>query len=214
VSIKLQTILMPEAIDFHQLSNEFKFPIASFHHAGETYLVPDLLKQTWVSPSQCASSSSYLHIVNLLSIGWCSINCTIRNKCQVMHKLCTAFWLLSHQTHSSLQEETRSLSKFRVRNACTCRPWYSRCDEGRTFVHLISYSCRSPPLVTPVQSDHPVVNSRYLLNEAAMAHFYGLDPALALASVTSTPADALGLGHRVGTIREGVTFVELVKSIF
>jgi len=27
----------------HKLSNEFKFPIASIHHAGETDLVPDLL---------------------------------------------------------------------------------------------------------------------------------------------------------------------------
>ena len=27
-----------------QISNEFKFPIAAFHHAHETYLVPDTLK--------------------------------------------------------------------------------------------------------------------------------------------------------------------------
>lgn len=64
------------------------------------------------------------------------------------------------------------------------------------------------------QSDHPVVNSRYLLNEAALAHFYGLNPALALASVTSTPADALGLGHRVGIIREGVAHIGLMKHFF
>jgi hypothetical protein len=32
-----------------QLTNEFEFPVASFHHAGETYLVPELLKKTWVS---------------------------------------------------------------------------------------------------------------------------------------------------------------------
>ncbi|KAG6834546.1 hypothetical protein H0H93_009038 [Arthromyces matolae] len=30
-----------------RLTNEFKFPVASFHHAGETYLVPELLKKTW-----------------------------------------------------------------------------------------------------------------------------------------------------------------------
>lgn len=29
-----------------QLSNEFKFPIASFHHASEAWLVPELLKRT------------------------------------------------------------------------------------------------------------------------------------------------------------------------
>jgi len=44
-----------------------------------------------------------------------------------------------------------------------------------------------------------------------MAHYYGLNPSLALASVTSTPADALGLGHRVGTIREGVLHIKPTK---
>ena len=30
----------------YQLSNEFEFPIASFHHASEAWLVPDVLKRT------------------------------------------------------------------------------------------------------------------------------------------------------------------------
>ena len=30
-----------------QLSQEFEFPIAAFHHANEAYLVPDLLKQAY-----------------------------------------------------------------------------------------------------------------------------------------------------------------------
>ena len=41
--------------------------------------------------------------------------------------------------------------------------------------------------------------------EAQQAHYYGLDPALALASVTSTPAKAAGMDHRVGTIAEGLS---------
>ncbi|KAG7098629.1 hypothetical protein E1B28_000547 [Marasmius oreades] len=39
-----------EAVDLDalvRLSNEFKFPIAAFHHAMETYLVPDLLKKAY-----------------------------------------------------------------------------------------------------------------------------------------------------------------------
>ncbi|KAJ7678489.1 hypothetical protein B0H17DRAFT_1206732 [Mycena rosella] len=39
-----------EAVDFDgivRLSNEFKFPIAAFHHASEAYLVPDLIKKTY-----------------------------------------------------------------------------------------------------------------------------------------------------------------------
>ena len=49
-----------------------------------------------------------------------------------------------------------------------------------------------------------MINSRYLMFEAQQAHYYGLNPALALASVTSTPAKAAGLDHRVGTIAEGL----------
>ena len=37
-------------LTFHQLTNEFKFSIAAFHHGHETYLVPDLLKKAYGSP--------------------------------------------------------------------------------------------------------------------------------------------------------------------
>lgn len=47
------------------------------------------------------------------------------------------------------------------------------------------------------------MNSRYLVNEAALAHYFGLLDNLALLSVTATPADALGLGHRLGRIQKG-----------
>ncbi|EGO25467.1 hypothetical protein SERLADRAFT_437208 [Serpula lacrymans var. lacrymans S7.9] len=54
-----------------------------------------------------------------------------------------------------------------------------------------------------MKSDHPVLNSRYLLYEAQQAHFYGMPTNLALASVISTPARLLGLDHRVGYAKEG-----------
>lgn len=47
------------------------------------------------------------------------------------------------------------------------------------------------------------MNSRYLLYEAQSAYYYGLPENLAIASVTSTPAKLLGLGHRVGFVKEG-----------
>lgn len=47
------------------------------------------------------------------------------------------------------------------------------------------------------------MNSRYLLFEAQSAYYYGLPENLAIASVTSTPAKLLGLGHRVGFVKEG-----------
>lgn len=54
-----------------------------------------------------------------------------------------------------------------------------------------------------MKSDHPVMNSRYLMYEAQQAHYYGLSVDLALSSVTSVPAKVLGLDHRIGSIREG-----------
>lgn len=47
------------------------------------------------------------------------------------------------------------------------------------------------------------MNSRYLLYEAQNAYYYGLPENLAIASVTSTPAKLVGLGHRVGFVKEG-----------
>lgn len=34
-------------IRYFQVSNEFKFPIAAFHHASEAYLVPDVIKRAY-----------------------------------------------------------------------------------------------------------------------------------------------------------------------
>jgi len=58
-------------------------------------------------------------------------------------------------------------------------------------------------LILDSQSDHPVLNSRYLLYEAQQAHFYGLPENLAIASVTSNSAEVMGMGHRIGYIKEG-----------
>ena len=53
------------------------------------------------------------------------------------------------------------------------------------------------------QSDHPVLDSRFLLWEAQQAYYYGLPHHLALAAVTSTPAAVMGQGHRIGFVKEG-----------
>jgi len=48
-----------------------------------------------------------------------------------------------------------------------------------------------------------VLDSRFLLYEAQQAHFYGLDPDIALAAVTTTPAELQGFGHRLGYVKAG-----------
>jgi imidazolonepropionase-like amidohydrolase len=54
-----------------------------------------------------------------------------------------------------------------------------------------------------MKSDHPVMNERDLLFEAQQAFFYGLPAEVALSAVTSTAADILGYGHRIGYIKPG-----------
>ncbi|KAF8737942.1 hypothetical protein AX14_012122 [Amanita brunnescens Koide BX004] len=131
-----------EAVDLDavvRLSNEFKFPIASFHHAAEAYLVPDVLKRTWGGTPAVA--------------------------------------LLSTR-HRHKREAFRG-SEFAPRILA---------DQGIPVV---------------MESDHPATNSRYLMYEAQLAHYYGLSHQRAIASVTSVPATAVGLWHRIGTLFDG-----------
>ena len=58
--------------------------------------------------------------------------------------------------------------------------------------------------ITPVYvSDNPVINAQHVVFEAAKAYGYGLPYHAALASVTSAPAELLGLGERIGKIKSG-----------
>eukprot|EP00753_Platysulcus_tardus_P017236 PLAT6334.1.p1 GENE.PLAT6334.1~~PLAT6334.1.p1 ORF type:complete len:934 (-),score=314.09 PLAT6334.1:1638-4439(-) len=57
---------------------------------------------------------------------------------------------------------------------------------------------------TALKSDHPVLNSRYLLHEAGKAHYYGMPAHHALAAVTSVPAELIGLQHKLGSLRAGL----------
>jgi imidazolonepropionase-like amidohydrolase len=58
--------------------------------------------------------------------------------------------------------------------------------------------------ITPTYvSDDPLLNSQHVILEAARAYSYGLPYHAALAGVTSAPAELLGLGDRLGKIKEG-----------
>lgn len=54
-----------------------------------------------------------------------------------------------------------------------------------------------------LKSDHPVTHAKYLIQMAQMAHFYGMNEYSAIAAVTSNPARALKLDHRIGSIEVG-----------
>ncbi|KAI0832753.1 composite domain of metallo-dependent hydrolase [Trametes gibbosa] len=122
-----------------RLTQEFKFPIASFHHAHEAYLVPEMLKNTYGGiPTMALFADS---------------------------------------------------SRFK-------REAY----RGSRFAPQILADHGFP---VAMKSDHPVLISRYLAFEAQQAHYNGLPPHLALAAITSVPAAAAGLSHRIGILREG-----------
>ncbi|KAH7032291.1 hypothetical protein BKA57DRAFT_477771 [Linnemannia elongata] len=59
-------------------------------------------------------------------------------------------------------------------------------------------------IAVAMKSDHPILDSQHLIYQAAMAHHYGLTELQALASVTSVPAKAMGLEHRIGKIAVGM----------
>ncbi|GAB1317184.1 Carbohydrate esterase family 9 protein [Madurella fahalii] len=58
-------------------------------------------------------------------------------------------------------------------------------------------------LVPIYVSDNPILNAQHLVLEAAKAYRYGLPYHAALASVTSAPAERLGLGQRLGKVKPG-----------
>ena len=66
------------------------------------------------------------------------------------------------------------------------------------------YLCSNLTTVINAQTDHPVLNGRYLLYEAQESYHYGLPLELALASVTTAPAAVAGLSHRLGSLRPGM----------
>ncbi|KAF5371160.1 hypothetical protein D9758_004120 [Tetrapyrgos nigripes] len=131
-----------EAVDLDgivRLMNEFKFSIAAFHHAHETYLVPDLLKKAYGHPPAVALFA----------------------------------------TNGRYKREAYRGSEFAPKVLAA---------NGLDVV---------------MKSDHPVLNSRYLLYEAQQAHYFGLADNLALASVITTPARIMGQDHRIGYVKEG-----------
>lgn len=54
-----------------------------------------------------------------------------------------------------------------------------------------------------LKSDHPVLDSTWLMNEAAKSHHYGVPEQVALQMVTRNPAKLIGMAERVGTVEVG-----------
>ncbi|MCJ1323232.1 hypothetical protein MMC15_008586 [Xylographa vitiligo] len=121
-------------------TNEWQFPIRAFHHAHQTYLVPEILKRAWGDRTPAAA-------------------------------------IFADNMYYKVEAYTASEQAGKILY-----------ENGITPVYV---------------SDNPVLNAQHLVFEAAKGYQYGLKYHVALASITSAPAELLGLGQRIGKIKPG-----------
>lgn len=80
--------------------------------------------------------------------------------------------------------------------------WGFKMEAYDASVHA-PQSLTDAGVTVALKSDHPVLDSKWLINEAAKAHHYGVPEQIALQMVTRNPAKLIGLGDRVGTLEVG-----------
>ncbi|KAI1082504.1 amidohydrolase [Whalleya microplaca] len=140
VHVNTHCYTIPDLEAFVDHTNEFKFPVRAFHHAHQTYLVPEVLKRAWGDSPPAAA----LFADNM---------------------------------------------------------WYkAEAYIGSEYAGKVLYENGLTPIYV---SDNPVLNAQHVVFEAAKSFGYGLPYHAALASVTTAPAERLGLGQRIGKVKPG-----------
>lgn len=140
VHVNTHCYTVPDLEAFIRHTNEFKFPVRAFHHAHQTYLVPEILKKNYGGRAPAAA-------------------------------------LFADNMYYKVESYIGSEQAGKILN-----------ENGITPVYV---------------SDNPVLNAQHVLFEAAKAYKYGLPYHVALAGVTSASAELLGLGERIGKVKEG-----------
>ncbi|KAL9616772.1 MAG: hypothetical protein Q9160_008397 [Pyrenula sp. 1 TL-2023] len=140
VYVNTHCYTVPDLEAFIDHTNEFHFPIRAFHHAHQTYLVPEILKRAWGGRPPAAA-------------------------------------LFADNMYYKAEAYTASEQAGKILY-----------ENGITPVYV---------------SDNPVLNAQHVVFEAAKAYGYGLPYHAALNGVTSAPGELLGLGERIGKIKEG-----------
>ncbi|KAL1901025.1 hypothetical protein Sste5346_002090 [Sporothrix stenoceras] len=143
VFVNTHCYTIPDLESFVGYTNEFHFNVRAFHHAHQTFLVPEVLNRTW-GADKYGPPASALFADNMY-----------------------------YKAESQIASEYAGKILW---------------DHGLTPVYV---------------SDNPVLNAQHVLFEAAKAYKYGLPYHAALASVTTAPAERLGLGDRIGKIKPG-----------
>ncbi|UQC90186.1 amidohydrolase [Colletotrichum lupini] len=144
-------------------TNEFKFPIRAFHHAHQTYLVPEVsIRKALDGISHCCVFYS-LVIPKILKRAW-------GNNPPASALFADNMW---YKAEAAMGSEYAGKHLY---------------DAGLTPIYV---------------SDNPVLNAQHVVFEAAKAYKYGLPYHAALASVTTAPAERLGMEHRLGKVKPG-----------
>lgn len=139
VFVNTHCYTVPDLEAFIRHTNEFQFPVRAFHHAHQTYLVPEILKRNYGGRPPAAA-------------------------------------LFADNMYYKVES-------------------YVGSEQAGKILHENG--------ITPVYvSDNPVINAQHVLFEAAKAYKYGLPYHVALAGVTSASAELLGLGERIGKVKE------------
>ncbi|KAI1396184.1 amidohydrolase [Hypoxylon fuscum] len=140
VHVNTHCYTVPDLEAFVDHTNEFKFPVRAFHHAHQTFLVPEVLKRAYGD----SPPASALFADNM---------------------------------------------------------WYkAEAYIGSEYAGKILYDNGLTPIYV---SDNPVLNAQHVVFEAAKSFGYGLPYHVALAAVTTAPAERLGLGERIGKVKAG-----------
>ncbi|KAH9904282.1 hypothetical protein F4778DRAFT_57923 [Xylariomycetidae sp. FL2044] len=140
VHVNTHCYTIPDLEAFVDHTNEFKFPLRAFHHAHQTFLVPEILKRAYGD----SPPASALFADNM---------------------------------------------------------WYkAEAYIGSEYAGKVLYENGLTPIYV---SDNPVLNAQHVVFEAAKAYGYGLPYHAAIASVTTAPAERLGLQERIGKIKPG-----------
>lgn len=140
VYLNVHCYTIPDLEAFVDHTNEFKFKVRAFHHAHQTYLVPEILKRAYGGDPP----ASAIFADNM----WYKAEAYIGSEYAGKHLF----------------------------------------DNNLTTIFV---------------SDNPVLNAQHVLFEAAKGYKYGLPYPVALAAVTTAPAERLGLGKRLGKIKPG-----------
>ncbi|KAM7198900.1 hypothetical protein V8F20_005967 [Naviculisporaceae sp. PSN 640] len=140
VYLNVHCYTIPDLEAFVDHTNEFKFKVRAFHHAHQTFLVPEILKRAYGGDPP----ASAIFADNM----WYKAEAYIGSEYAGKHLF----------------------------------------DNNLTTIYV---------------SDNPVLNAQHVVFEAAKGYKYGLPYAVALAAVTTAPAERLGLGKRLGKIKPG-----------